>query len=77
MVYTLGSEWHLNLGRLNMAVLEDCQATRLTTRLFGPMLVGITKCDEALPALIREADSAWPIVAYRAAKKQRHKHTVV
>ena len=28
--------------------------------VFGPMLVGLTKCDEALPALLGGADSAWP-----------------
>ena len=30
------------------------------SQLFGPILVGLTNCDEALPALIGEAESAWP-----------------
>ena len=29
-------------------------------RMVGPMLVGLTKCDEVLPALLGEAESAWP-----------------
>ena len=32
----------------------------ITSLLFGPMLVGLTKCDKALPALLGEAESAWP-----------------
>ena len=28
--------------------------------LFGPMLIGLTKCDEALLALLGEAECAWP-----------------
>ena len=28
--------------------------------MFGPMLVGLTNCDEVLAALLGEAESTWP-----------------
>ena len=49
-----------SLSRKNGKLILRLYCFTSICKLFGPMLVGLTNCDEVLPALLGEAESAWP-----------------